>query len=238
MVIDQLILKDFTTHTAAVYLVQDSGEIIFKKIILRILNLKNNLPLGVINMSSHINRFNIMTLIILLSIAISMGVACKPRDTSQPSKPSEPSQKASDKSSVLSQAAKDFLNRAGGYLESTNNVDGELAQTMAGAPDGRSSFDDIKWAINKAISVGDAAWFGDYQKSSVPPEYQNLDDKIKRVRDIRQNGLQELLKYWKDDQTYHITSGNDQLKIAFTLRNECGADFFKILNEAAKGREK
>lgn len=175
-------------------------------------------------MPFHINRFLsiIISLIIFLSIAISMGVSWNFKDAFQLSKPSE----------------KDFLNRAGGYLKSISNVDRELAQTMAGAPDGRSSFDEIKWAINKSISVGDAAWFGDYQKSSVPPEYQNLNDKIKRVRNLRQNGLQELLKYWKDDQTYHIISGNDQLKIAFNLLSECVEDWVKISNEAEKGREK
>jgi hypothetical protein len=175
-------------------------------------------------------------LIIAAVIYIIGELGPKKSRTTQPEQPQARSKEISQKpsSDLLSQAVKDYLGCAGGYLKSTNEVDGELAETMAGASNGSSTLDDIKSAVNRAISVGDAAWYGDYQKSPVPPEYQNLHAKIEKFRNLRQAGLQEILRYWKDDETNHIISGTDEWKRAINLQNECIADLNKIMRSKMK----
>lgn len=124
----------------------------------------------------------------------------------------------------LSAMEKKYIGAAGGFLKTLNEQDSRLAAVMAGATTGESTLDMIKSAIQRAQTVESAGFHGDYIPAKVPTDYQTIDRKIKKTYQLHEAAFKELLAYWQDSNTAHISSGNVALQRAVALANECIAE--------------
>jgi hypothetical protein len=131
--------------------------------------------------------------------------------------------------SHLSEVEKKYLGAALGYLNTVNEQDSRLAGVMAGASTGESTLGMIKDAIKRDQLVESAGFLGDYSPAAIPVVYQALDIKIKEVHRLHSDSFKEMLEYWKDSNTDHISSGNLVLKRAVLLTNECIGELNRIL---------
>jgi len=130
----------------------------------------------------------------------------------------------------LSEIDKKYLGAASGYLNTVNEQGSQLARVMAGASTGESTLGMIKDAIKRAQMVESAGFLGDYSPAHVPAAYQALDLKIKEVHRLHAASFKELLEYWKDSNTDHISSGNTVLQRGILLTNEGIGELNRIMN--------
>lgn len=135
-------------------------------------------------------------------------------------------------SSTLSSTQKEYISRAGGYLDTLNKYDRQVAEAMVGLNTGETTLNDVKKAIEKTKYVEDAGWHGDYQnygKLIVPSSYFSLDAKIKKCRQLHDSALREMLDFWKDGNNAHIESGTKTFELAILTTNECIDDLNILL---------
>ena len=131
--------------------------------------------------------------------------------------------------SQISEVEKKYLGAAMGYLDTVNKQGSQLARVMAGASTGESTLGMIKDAIKRAQMVESAGFLGDYSPAEVPTAYQELDKNIKEVHRLHAASFKEMLEYWKDSNTEHISSGNSVFQRAVLLTNECITNLNRIL---------
>lgn len=135
-------------------------------------------------------------------------------------------------SSTMSSTQKEYISRAGGYLDTLNKYDRQVAEAMVGLNTGETTLNDVKKAIEKTKYVEDAGWHGDYQnygKLIVPSSYFSLDAKIKKCRQLHDSALREMLDFWKDGNNAHIESGTKTFELAILTTNECIDDLNILL---------
>lgn len=134
--------------------------------------------------------------------------------------------------SSMSSTQKEYISRAGGYLDTLNKYDRQVAEAMVGLNTGATTLNDVKKAIEKTKYVEDAGWHGDYQnygKLIVPSSYFSLDAKIKKCRQLHDSALREMLDFWKDGNNAHIESGTKTFELAILTTNECIDDLNILL---------
>jgi len=134
--------------------------------------------------------------------------------------------------SSMSSTQKEYISRAGGYLDTLNKYDRQVAEAMAGLNSGETTLNDVKKAIKETQYIEDASWHGDYQnygKLIVPSSCFSLDAKIKKCRQLHDSALREMLDFWKDGNNAHIESGIKTFELAIRLANECVADLSTLM---------
>ncbi|MHB8411796.1 MAG: hypothetical protein ACYDDI_07585 [Candidatus Acidiferrales bacterium] len=97
-----------------------------------------------------------------------------------------------------------------------------LAQTMAGASNGLTTLGDIRAALLSAKRVENAGYQEDYKNrinGDVPSSCVDLSKNIDEAHRLFQSAMNELLEYWKDQNTAHIESGTATLKRCVVLMN-------------------
>lgn len=113
-----------------------------------------------------------------------------------------------------------YLSAAGGYLQSLNKYDMQLAQTMAGARDGSSTLSSIKRQIERVRFIMRAAYSGDYGCASAPAGYEEIHSLIEECNRSHEAAFVELLQYWDDKSEFHLASGQEALKRGVLLTNK------------------
>jgi hypothetical protein len=122
----------------------------------------------------------------------------------------------------ITEAERTYLGAAASYLSTANSQGMKVAQTMAGASNGSSSLSDIKAALSSARRVESAGYDGDYRgriRGNVPSSFADIAKNIDETHRLFQGAMSEYLEYWKDQNTAHITSGEQTLKRCIILMN-------------------
>jgi hypothetical protein len=122
----------------------------------------------------------------------------------------------------ITESERTFFGAAGSYLQTANAQGTNVAQTMAGASNGSSTLGDIRAALLLAKRVESAGYQGDYKNrinGNVPRSCADLGKNIDETHRLFQAAMNELLEYWKDQNTAHIESGSATLKRSILLMN-------------------
>ena len=136
-----------------------------------------------------------------------------------------------------SEQEKTFISSAVGYLKTQNEQGIKVATTMNGLNTGSSTLDDVREAIKSARFVTNAGWHGDYLRNDklvVPSSFQRIDKEIHESHNLREKAYDEYLKYWKDNKTYHIESGNRIFKKSESIAQEATKELTKIMQAMNK----
>jgi tetratricopeptide (TPR) repeat protein len=110
-----------------------------------------------------------------------------------------------------------FLDAAGFFFAVQNQQCKSAAEVMALADTGHTTLKDIRSALEESRSKIAASWQTDYlpaTKKGVPLKFVALDKRLHDLYKLEQSAFDEMLAYWKDRKTSHITTGSDQLKRA------------------------
>lgn len=110
-----------------------------------------------------------------------------------------------------------FLNAAAFFLAVQQQQCKSAAEVMASADSGHTSLKDIKSTLEESRTKIAASWQTDYlpvTKKGVPFKFVSLDKRLQDLYKLEQSAFDEMLAYWKDRKTSHITTGSDQLKRA------------------------
>jgi len=105
-----------------------------------------------------------------------------------------------------------FYGAAFSYLKTANEQQGRIARAMAGASNGSSTLTEIKQAINAAVRVENAGYFGDYKGKFANPFDADFAAELATIHKRFQAATEELLEFYKDNQSAHIESGAAALK--------------------------
>jgi hypothetical protein len=139
---------------------------------------------------------------------------------------------------LLSDSEKEFFGATVLYLKTVSDEDVRMTAVMAAAPSGGSTDDDIKDAIEHARSADEASYTNDYRSVSVPAGLAALDKKIRRSKSLHDATFNEMLAFWDDSSTGHITKGGSMLNRAVLLANECVNDANLAMMGLAEKRRK
>jgi hypothetical protein len=139
---------------------------------------------------------------------------------------------------LLSDNEKEFFSAVARYLKTVSDEDVRMTAVMAAAPSGNSTSDDIKYAIEHARSADETSYTNDYRPIPVPAGLAALDKKIRRSKRLHDATFNELLAFWDDSSTSHITKGGSMLNRAVLLANECVHDANLAMMGMAEKRRK
>jgi tetratricopeptide (TPR) repeat protein len=120
-------------------------------------------------------------------------------------------------STALKVDEKTYLNAAGFFFAVQHQQCKQAAAMMASAEMGHTSLKEIRSALEESRSKIAASWQSDYlpvMKKGVPFKFVALDKQLQDLYKLEQSAFDEMLAYWKDRKTIHITTGSDQLKRA------------------------
>jgi|GEM_PF-1264250 hypothetical protein len=115
---------------------------------------------------------------------------------------------------------KDYLAAALTLIHENDTAMREVSQAIA-----QDDMHDLRQALDLAKTVL-ALSFGTYLHTSVPPQYQALDRKLRDSLSLRKDGLDEMLLYWQDYRQLHIIQAVKTLSKAVVLDNAS----LKIIN--------
>jgi tetratricopeptide (TPR) repeat protein len=143
-----------------------------------------------------------------------------------------PSSSSSTTSSAFPGTAEEkaYLEATLRYLRVHYDQSKSAATTMASAESGGVTLDEIRTALYTSRAAIDRSWKDDFlpvSNKSVPSKYAEIDKRIRRVHDSQQAAFEEMLSYWEDRSTSHITRGSEMFKQSLL---ECDATI-KELNK-------
>jgi hypothetical protein len=150
---------------------------------------------------------------LMLLLAVVIGCGGRIQTANQPAEPT-PSSVSTSPAGTLSQPEKKYLGAALGYLSTLDKQNTRLATVMAGASTGESTLGEIKKTIERAQTVENAGYFGDYKSANPPPGYGSVDKDLNEIHDMYVAVFDEYLEYWKDQNLAHIPSGTAKFKVA------------------------
>ena len=108
---------------------------------------------------------------------------------------------------------------------------------MASADGGGVTLAEIRTALNNSRASIDRSWRNDFlpiSDRSVPPKFVEIDKRIRRVHDSQQAAFEEMLSYWDDRSTSHITKGSEMFKQSLLECDSTIKDLNKILDSYGK----
>lgn len=119
--------------------------------------------------------------------------------------------------SNISNDEKMYLEAAGFFFAVQHQQCKSAIEMMASAETGHTSLKEIKIALENAHSKIDTSWQTDYlpvAKKGIPFKFLGLDKRLQDLYKLEQSAFEEMLAYWKDRKTGHISDGSDQLRRA------------------------
>lgn len=135
---------------------------------------------------------------------------------------------------ALSDAEKQYISSAGGYLKSQNEQGMKVATAMDGINTGNTSLNKLQGIIKDARFVTNTAWHGDYLKNgklNIPDKFKKLNKKIKESYTLRDKAYKEWLAYWKDGNLSHIQNGTEIFKKSEIIAQEATNELTMILKK-------
>ena len=118
---------------------------------------------------------------------------------------------------TVSADEKAFLDAAAFFFAVQNQQCKSAAEVMASADTAHTTLKDIRGSLEESRSKIATSWQTDYltaTKKGVPFKFVALDKRLRDLYKLEQSAFDEMLAYWKDRKTSHITTGSDQLKRA------------------------
>ncbi|HEY6806876.1 MAG TPA: tetratricopeptide repeat protein [Pyrinomonadaceae bacterium] len=154
----------------------------------------------------------IIGVILLFGISMLIGGFSEKKESST----SNSSGSATLEETRLKQAARSFLITYRSHCQSA-------ADAVASLQKGNNNLPDIKRTLEKSRSFMTSSWTNDYlmvAEKGVPAKLTPIDNRLRDLNQHQKEAFDELLSYWKDRKTLHITNGSALLNKLLTQSAE------------------